>query len=96
MNYSVTLDAETESILARRAARLGITVAEYVARVATQSARPRPHSRSSSPEGRKTGAEVIAELRADGILTGYGDPGKSSSELARELREQFSSREQTP
>ena len=87
MTHTITLDPETEAALEKRAARQGVSVAEYMTQVAARIVRPRSRGKA------KTGAEVLAELQAEGLLTGYGDPSKSSSELAGELRTQFSQRE---
>lgn len=82
MTYSITLDPETEMALQNRALTLGISVSDYLTQLAMQAVREQPHL--------KTGAEILAELEAEGILTGYGDPEKDAPDLARELREQFS------
>ena len=84
MTHTVALDPETEAVLTRRASRLGITISEYMARMAARSAVKRPSHRASAQQ---TGAQLIADLQAEGILVGYGDPEKNSGELARELRD---------
>lgn len=96
MTLTVTLDSETEKVIERKAARLGITPSEYLTRLAEKSARQRPGISKSAPNSHKkprTGAELLAELDAAGLLNGYGDPNIDSPELARQLREQAQTRD---
>jgi len=41
----------------------------------------------------KTGADLVRNLEAAGLLKGYGDPNIDSVELARQLREQAQTRD---
>jgi len=65
--------------------------------MAVRAARP-PKSRKPLPKrmasaSPQTGAELLAELDALNLPPGYGDPTIDSSELARQIREQFSRRD---
>ncbi|MGO8672616.1 MAG: hypothetical protein ACLQVD_14775 [Capsulimonadaceae bacterium] len=73
MTYNVTSDPETEAAVARRAARRGISVADYVAAMASQAVRKRSHRQTTHQPATKTGAQIVAELNAEGLLTGLLD-----------------------
>jgi hypothetical protein len=121
MTITINLDPETEKVLARKAARLNISVSEYMERLAKRSVlssvkktvKPveSPEQRLQSIINRadpaelssigltlpakpyKNGAELLANLRSAGVLTGFGDPNIDSLELARQLRKQAETRD---
>jgi plasmid stability protein len=106
MTIYLDLAPEIEAALRQIAARHGQEPAEYVKEILTSvvvgqiRAVPGPAtvtaaaiSAPAPQERTKTGADLIAELEAEGVLTGYGDPALDSPDLARALREQFSRRE---
>lgn len=96
MTLTITLElsVQEEERLARKAARAGLDIADYVKRVATNSASPRPprprttagFGASTSKPMPQTGAELVASLKSDGVIgAGYGDPSIDSPELARRI-----------
>jgi hypothetical protein len=120
MTITITLDAETEKAIERKAARLHISPAACLERLARRSA-SRPVKQAAEPEETparrlkaiveradpdelkahgitlpkypaKTGAELIANLEAAGLMNGFGDPNIDSPELARQLREKAQTR----
>lgn len=97
MTVTLELTDDVEQAITRKAQRLGITSSEYLRRMAERAARPStPASRAGKSKARvdrpKTGAEVLAELKALNLPKGYGDPAIDSPELARQLRTEFSNR----
>jgi hypothetical protein len=87
MTLTLELTPEEEASLHARAARAGLDEAAYL-RSLIAGKRP-------ARKGQNTPAEMVAFWLANGLLTGYGDPDKDSTEVARELREKFSQREYT-
>ena len=86
MTLTIELTSEEETRLQRRAARMGLTPAEYVRR--TLAVRPvvKRAPRAAVAEA-KTGSEIMAELKRKGIFgAGYGDPSIDSPVLARQIR----------
>jgi len=123
MTITITLDLETEKAIERKAARLHISAAAYVERLAKRSVRKlekKPAEANQTGEHwlrevveradpgelkahgitlpiipYNNGAELIANLRASGLMNGYGDPSIDSPELARQLREKAQTRDWT-
>jgi hypothetical protein len=91
MTITITLDSETEKVLERKAARLKISVSEYVEKLAQRSARPKA-TRKADESGVEVGQrlqDIIdradpVELRANGIVLSK-TPAKTGSELIRNL-----------
>ena len=83
MTHTITLDKKTEDGIAQKARRLGVSPDVLLTRIASEAVageelnEPKP----------MTGAQLLAALRADDILTGYGDPAVDSADLARQLRD---------
>jgi hypothetical protein len=90
MTITLDMSAQQEQIIRRKAAVANMTLEQYLLSLAIgldekrerRSKRTQPHS--------TWGAQVLAELDAEGVLEGYGDPGLDSTEVAAQLRERFS------
>lgn len=95
MSITVTLDPSIEKTIESKAARVGMTVSEYVGRLVERSARPKPsRTRKSnsptaiSPEALLRGIIERAdpvELKAHGITLAK-HAAKTGAELLRNLR----------
>ncbi len=93
MTIVLHLSKEEEELIVHRATVARMTPEQYI----VQSATGRTFVAGESPSVTPTiptnwGARVLAELEADGVLGDYGNPEIDSPELARQLREQFSTR----
>ncbi len=94
MTITLHLTPDEETSLARKAARAGLTPEQYLRR-ATLPTRQRNRTNTAATDVRtheNAGARLVAELQAEGLLTGYGDPNIDSPELARQLTARFSKR----
>ena len=63
MTITLTLDPETERTIEQEAARLGITMSEYVSRLTERSARPRTQRRGRSVTTRHVAITPQERLR---------------------------------
>ena len=103
---SVELPPQIEKQLREIASRQGLNVAEFVGKIMqalaisfqeqvtlTDRVKVKPTRGEDAAVPPPSPAELIAELEAEGLLTGYGDPSIDSPELARQLSERFSRRE---
>jgi hypothetical protein len=86
MTITLELTDEEEQAIERKARRLGLTSSEYMRRMAQKAATPRGKASQPDEATSKSGAEVLAELRALNLQQGYGDPAVDAPELARQLR----------
>jgi hypothetical protein len=85
MTLTLELTPEEEAKLHAKAARAGMEETAYLRSLIAGRRQPQ--------KGSNTPAEMVAYWQANGLLTGYGDPDKDSIEVARELRDKFSQRE---
>ena len=83
MQLTVDLPDQLEAELAEEAARLGLSLSEYVIRVLS-TARP---GESSSGQTLNSGAELVRYWQSAGLI-GTRLEGVDSPELAREIRRQ--------
>ena len=90
MTYTITLDPKTEASIARKAQVKGVTLEDYLKRLAEDDARSKASVASSEP---RPMAQIMQELLDEDLLTGYGDPSFDSPDLARQLRERFQRRD---
>ena len=80
------------SVIQRRASRAKLTPEQYLLKLAVGVKTKRPGRKKQPVQQLTWGARVLAELEAEGVLVGYGDPNVDSPELARQLSERFSQR----
>jgi hypothetical protein len=72
MTLTINLDDETERVIHRRAARLGISPAAYLERLAQRTAQPREHrAQSKHAASNRSAAEALKEF----ISSVHGKPG---------------------
>lgn len=84
MTHTIELDEQTEQALTKKANRLGLSADDLLKQLALEATAEDQPDASSIP---RTGAELIAALEKEGLLTGYGDSSIDSPELARRLRD---------
>ena len=95
MTVTLELSPNVKRAIERKAKRQRMTTAEYLQRTVEKVALPTRTRKSRPnalviPASEKTGAEVLAELKALDIPKGYGDPAIDSHELARQLAARMS------
>ena len=90
MTLTIDLTPEQEARLAARAQAAGVAdPADYLRTLIDES--PTGTSDVGSTQS-GTGADLLAELDAAGLLNGYGDPTVDAPELARRLRKEAETR----
>jgi hypothetical protein len=92
MAITLNTSPEEEELILQRAAKAKLTPEQYLLKLAVGSTEKRASSNKQLTPPPTWGARVLAELKVEGVLEGYGDPSIDSPELARQLRERFSNR----
>jgi len=92
MTITLNISPEQEELILQRAGKANLTPEQYLLSLAV-GLKPKRSERKKPPAFQPAwGAGVLAELEAEGVLTGYGDPSVDSPDLARQLRARFSRR----
>lgn len=82
MTLTITLDADTERGIASKAARLGISPAEYLERLAKRAARPRTAQARRTPIAKpESAAETLKKLIGSVHGTSGPRPGVAWSDI---------------
>jgi hypothetical protein len=84
MTITIELSPEEERNLREKAKDMGVEPEDYARRLLG----------SAVSREKRTGADILSEIKALNLAHGYGDLSIDSPELARRLRDQFSRRKQ--